>query len=191
MTCLGRDEAGNETIDAFTVTVTPTERTDKQAIRDSLADLLPTGDDKADAAIAAAIARLDAALDPARWVDGARLDPTTGKGVFDAEKEAIDELSALANPPAAVAAAITDLVAVDAALAQTAIDDAEAAVVDNSDGDPKELGKASRELDRARKEMSAAVQAVEDGKPGQAANRYRQAWFRALQAIDRAMRATE
>ncbi len=54
--------------------------------------LLPTGSSKDDRTINKAIDRINSSLNPAWWLDASTLDPKTGKFVFDAEHQAVQEL---------------------------------------------------------------------------------------------------
>jgi hypothetical protein len=183
VTCTGRDASGNQAVATFTVTVESTARSDRQAVRRDLAAMRPAGDARTDALLLIAVAFLDASLLPDHWVSGDRLDPATGRLVFDADIAAVVALRLILAPPPAILAAVARLVDVDAGLADTAIGDAEAALVDHAGGDPALLQKAASELARARKELEAGSRDAAEGKPAQAIYRYREAWLRAQRAI--------
>lgn len=176
-----RDKDGG--VSEYTGTVTVGSlRSGKQAVRDDLA-AFSTGNPSADAKVAKAVAKLDASLAPALWgPDGIRLDPKNGQKVFDREREAIDELKKINPPPFAVSGAIGSLREIDRKLAKRAIDD----VVIPATGKPGEIKAAQKELEKANEDYAKGNAAAD---PGQAVDRFKQAWEHAQAAITHASRA--
>ena len=89
----------------------------------------PTGDTATDKNLEKAIDSLQKSLEPDLWLDADHLTPKKGKKVFDEERKAVSELGKIKNPGSLagdIASWIDTLVAVDRALAQTAIDEAPA-----------------------------------------------------------------
>ena len=189
VTCVARDSAGNQTVATFDVRVLATGRSEKQAVRDALAALLPTGDAKADAALKAALAALDRAITAAAWDDGDRPDDKKGKAVFDGEAAAVEHLARLKQPPKQVTGAIGALVAVDAGLVEVALGDAYGAFAANESGDAKLLRRAGLELAKARAFAVRADRMADAGRPKQAIVLYRQAWHFAGKSLELATRA--
>ena len=117
-----KDKDSGETLYSATVTVVGSNAV-KSTIRASLASLLPTGDKKNDERIQKAIKNIDQSLAPDLWNGPSRLTKK-GQKVFEEEKKAVSELMKITSPTPAISNAILGLVAVDRALAQTAISDA-------------------------------------------------------------------
>jgi hypothetical protein len=161
----------------------------KQKVRDDLAALVPTGNKDTDKKIGDALKHLDKSLDAGLWIGSSRLDPKKGNKVFDEEKGAVKALSAIKTPPAGVTDDVNALVGADAELAQTAIDDAQAAITAHSGGNPKELGKANDELGKANDELTKAQAELNNGKPDKAIDHYKNAWAHAQKAIEHANKA--
>ena len=143
-------------------------RTTKQGAVTTLQAMLPTGDELADRKISRAIHEISRSLMARFWVDGSHLVTETGKKVFHAEKEAVVALGRIPTPPSGVADVVAALVEADRALARTAIDDATAA-----GGDATMLAKAAHAMDVAADELAA-------GRPGEAIEDYRRAWYLAV-----------
>ena len=162
-------------------------RARKQNVRDTLAAFGSTGDKKDDQRIRKAIEHLDKSLEDELWVGEDRLDPKDGKKVFDEERKAVKELEEVRSFD--VSWAIEELLDIDEELAQTAIDDAEAAIMANLAGDPKEIDKANRELLKAMEEMDKAETARDQGDAEKAIEHYRKAWEHAQKAIEHANEA--
>ena len=162
-------------------------RARKQDVRDGLAALLPTGDARDDERIQKALAHLDKSLEAGRWAGDDRLDPKGGASVFDEERAAVEDLDRVKATD--VGWAIDDLVSIDEQLAQTAIDDARAAITANATGDPREIQKANDELLKAMDEMDKAGAERAKGHADRAIEHYRNAWDHAQKAIEHAEKA--
>jgi len=147
----------------------PAPRVLKQGALTSLRALLPTGNKQKDTKIKQAIERLQQSLASKLWLDDSHLTQK-GKKVFDREKQAVDKLRQIKNPPPTVASVINTLVAVDRALARTAIGEAT-----TSGGRAKKLAEAEKEMQKASKEIAK-------GHPAQAIEHYGNAWKKAQQA---------
>jgi hypothetical protein len=96
--------------------------------------------------------------------DGNHLDAVNGGKVFDEEKAAEQSLMAIKSPKPAVKTAMPSLDAVDQSLAQTAIDDAVAALADRG------------QIEAARKEMAAAQHELSKAHFDTAIDRWKAAW---------------
>ncbi|HEX9823694.1 MAG TPA: hypothetical protein VGB51_04785 [Actinomycetota bacterium] len=182
------DNAGNASTTTATYEVVRlTARARKLAVRAGLAALPPTGDEHDDERIAKALKDLDKSLEAHRWVDGDRLDPHDGKKVFDEERDTVKDLQKVTTVD--VAWAIEELVEIDGLLAQTAIDDATAAIMSKLGGDPNELDKANRELLNAMDEMDKAQAEWDEGDADKAIEHFRKAWEHAQKSIEHAGKA--
>ncbi|MFC1777526.1 hypothetical protein ACFL3I_09325, partial [Pseudomonadota bacterium] len=95
---------------------------------------------------------------------------SSGKKVFDEHKKAVRELMKIKDSPSGVDDAIAALVAVDGALARTALDEAIAA-----GGDPSDIAKAEDE-------MAMADEEIAKGKFDKAIDHFKKAWENALKA---------
>src|SRR5262249_37833605 len=144
-----------------------TARGDKRDAVDTLLSVLPTGNKQQDAKLNSAINHLTKSLDPKLWIDDSHLT-MGGSAVFREEKLAVDSLTAIPSPSAAVSdaidSAIESLIAADRALAMTAID--EAALV----------GGHAQKLAQAEAEMEKAARELEKNHPSQAIIHYGNAW---------------
>lgn len=148
-----------------------TARGNKQVV---LASLAPMSGNKN---VAKAIEHINRSLTPAYWADDDHLT-AKGKKVFEDEKKAVAELMKVTPVPQA---AIDGLVAVDQALAQTAIDEV------SCGGAPKclaELAKANASMAKADDDLAAGDydKAIED---------YKKAWEFAMKAMDFAVEPEE
>jgi hypothetical protein len=146
--------------------ICPPLRAVKESIRVALAGLLQSGDDKTDHRIEKAIDRLEQSLADKLW-DGSSLSDK-GKKVFSREKQAVHELMKIDYEPTAtqVAPLILDLVAIDEALAQAALDEATSAC---AAVDSKHLQKALEKMDKAGEKLG-------EGRPDKAIREYGKAW---------------
>ena len=144
----------------------------KQAVREDLQDLLPTGVRKTDRRIEKAISHLDKSLNPGLWETGSTL-AMKGKKAFKEEKKAVHELMKIRQSDPAITTAIDSLVLIDRALAQAVID---AAI--SGGGGAKEIEKAVREMQKAEKELNKSK-----SKPDKAIDHYRKAWSHAMKAL--------
>jgi hypothetical protein len=106
-------------------------------------------------------------------VDEMRLTSKKGEKAFGEDKEAIKALSEIKVPEAWVSEAVDGLVCADAELAQTALADA---VVQG--GDPGKIAEAQDHLDKAANEL-------DKGQLDHAIDRYKDAWKKAQEAIDK------
>ncbi|MGH1489996.1 MAG: family 16 glycosylhydrolase [Acidimicrobiales bacterium] len=149
----------------------------KMQIIADLEALLPAGNAGTTSRIQRAIDRIERSLNPAYWSGGSTLDSRLGTRVFAAERQAILELRVVARgrTPEAAAAnqAIEELLAVDAGLAQIAIELAE---LNNAD---------QNRIDRAKREVARAVAAEANGRSDQAVAFYSRAWGQANEALKR------
>ena len=149
-----------------------------QGVRDELANLIPTGDEKLDKDIEKALKHLDKGLEEKLWhPDGSRL---TGKGkkVFDELKHTLKDLDKLKTPPAAISTSIELLSKVSGTLAQTVIYDAISAGAKG-----KDIDKATKELDKGDKELG-------NEKFDKAVDRYKKAWKTAWKALSKVLPIT-
>ena len=149
-----------------------------QGVRDELANLIPTGDEKLDKDIEKALKHLDKGLEEKLWhPDGSRL---TGKGkkVFDELKHTLKDLDKLKTPPAAISTSIELLSKASGTLAQTVIYDAISAGAKG-----KDIDKATKELDKGDKELG-------NEKFDKAVDRYKKAWKTAWKALSKVLPIT-
>lgn len=165
VTCTATDKAGNE--QTATASYTVTGLATKQAVLAGI-NGEAAGAARRDAEnLREAGRKLADAVTASYWIDGNHLVVKSGKRVFDDEKEAVEKLQELLKDAksgvarAKVQGWIAALVAVDKALAETAVDEAtlsakQAAAVD------KELGKAAAALAK--------------GKPAEAIEHFKHAW---------------
>ncbi|MCB9102574.1 MAG: hypothetical protein H6632_23765, partial [Anaerolineales bacterium] len=145
----------------------------KQAARDDLAALLPTGDKNTDKRFEKAMERVDQSLNPAWWATASTLDAQTGNHVFDRERQAVNELQKVLTGSFAEAAqpAIDKLVEADRQLAQVALN-----IAITSNGDSSRIAKA-------QEEMAQAAQETANGDFDQALQHYKKAWTEAIKAL--------
>jgi hypothetical protein len=169
VTCSATDASGNTAVVAFDVIVRINPQYLKGAVADALNALLPTGDKKNDKLILKAILDIEEGLAPEHWQDETHLS-AAGRAAFREDGQAIQHLSSIVDPPAAILQAIADLVASDRALAETAIADATATAPD------------SPHLVDAAAEMDLAADSLASGEPADAVRHYRKAWKWALKA---------
>jgi hypothetical protein len=94
--------------------------------------------------VQAAVAEIQASLDPILWVDDSHLT-SEGRRVFDAERKAVNDLEKIKAPNTAVAEVVASLVEIDGTRAQIAFDQAVSA-----GGAENFLSTAQRFLDRAQ-----------------------------------------
>ena len=139
-------------------------------IAEDLNGLLPTGDSKTDKSISKAIDSIIDSLDAGYWEEDGDHLTSSGKKVFDEHKKAVRELMKIKDSPSGVDDAIAALVAVDGALARTALDEAIAA-----GGDPSDIAKAEDE-------MAMADEEIAKGKFDKAIDHFKKAWENALKA---------
>jgi len=139
----------------------------KQDAIDVLSPLLAGPDRKR---IESAIAQIQESLDPALWVDGSHLT-SQGARLFEAERKAVNELGKVKQTNAVIDGVIDSLVAVDAKLAEVAVNDAS----DNG-GTERLLVAAQRQFDRAQgiTGANAAERAIQA---------YRAAWIAAQHSV--------
>jgi hypothetical protein len=139
----------------------------KLAVLAKLEALVPSGNRDADKRIAKAIRDIKESLDPKLWVDDSHLTAKKGEHVFQEEHEAVEHLRNIKGPAAgAVAGLVAQLVEIDRALAQTAIDEAK---------DPKSIVKATKEMEKAAEDIA-------EGEPNNAIEHYSEAWELATKA---------
>jgi hypothetical protein len=169
-TCTLTMSADHNVTATFDVFAQPDPRVLKQDAVASLRGLLPTGDQRTDRKIERAITELEDSLDPQLWLDDSHLTDK-GKKVFRKEREAVNKLTQIKDPPAVVASVVDALVAADQALARTAIDEATAA-----GGNPKKLADAERQMEKASEEIAK-------GRLARAIKHYEHAWNKAQQAV--------
>ena len=148
-----------------------------------------------------AIREVQKSLEPRLWEDDLHLDTKHGNKVFDRERAAVRELMRVlrdnyddddrhrknevsAEALAAIEAAIDDLVAADRILAQTALDDANAAEVQ----DPKRERQVERELARALMDLNRGDSEQADDDHDDAIKKYKSSWRHSLKAIKEAAR---
>jgi hypothetical protein len=146
----------------------PTPMDAKMGVLDGLSALLPSGDKKTDKRIERAIKDINRSLEGDLWETGSTLT-RKGKRVFYRERKAVRglmKIAPLADP------AILELVAIDAALAQIAVDEAVADCVD-----------PCKFLDKAQAEMTNAEEASAEGEPDDAINHYKKAWYFSQKAL--------
>ncbi len=194
-------------------TTEPTAFSLKEGVVTLLDDSLPTGHKRSNRRIEAAIDFIEESLALELWVDGDHLVKVTGTEVFNAERQAIrkldkilDDAAAPTGAVAAATAAIADLLAADALLAETALDDAisalavadcDAAVPGGGGGDSDtdsdsdtdgavdpfatdcNCNKAERRIARAEEKLALAMAAIDEGDFGAAINAYKRAWKKA------------
>ena len=154
---------------SFEATVAPTVRSNKQSALAALQSLTPTGNKANDKRVATAISRINSSLTPSRWIDDNHVVIAQGEGVFADEKEAVQQLFGYPGPrPAAVNAALTNLLDADQLLAQTLIND-------KTGGNAKKLADANKEMTKAAQDRSG------NNLPG-AMGHYKNAWKLASQA---------
>jgi len=146
-------------------------------LQEELTALLPTGDTNTDKKLQAAIGSLSKSLASSLWLDEDHL-AKNGQTVFEAEKQAIQTLEAIATgnkTPDSLAIPLADvidkLLTTDFDLASTAVADATAA-----GGDPTKIADANSELAKS----AAADQA---GKVDEAIEHAKQAWLKAQNAL--------
>jgi hypothetical protein len=99
-----------------------------------------------------------------------------GEKVFQADRETVEKLREIKNPPSTLPDLIDALVAADKSLAETAISDATGA-----GGDTKKLAEAQDELQKAANELVKDHQAP-------AIEHYGHAWKKAQEALKEADR---
>lgn len=173
VTCTATDRAGNTQTATASYTVAGLDT--KQAVLAAI---------NAEAAVAAkrdvpnlrgAAKKLAHAVEAANWVDGNHLVVKRGKHVFDDEKEAVQKLAELLKDSksgvarAKVQGWIAALVAVDKALAVTAVSEATLTA--------KQAAAVAKELDKA-------ADALAKGKPAKAIEHYKHAWQKANKGAD-------
>ena len=140
-----------------------------------------------------AIKHLDMAMEDDSWINGdpPRLEEKKGKRVFDEGKGAIKSLMKIikgkgktSDPAIAddVLDVILRLVEADRLLAETALDDARAALDALEPGD-KKAKKVAKEIASAEKELAKAQQDLDKGKFDKAIDGFKKAWEHAQQAI--------
>jgi len=169
VTVTATDSAGNAASCTFRVTVEG-GAAQSASLADALAAMPPSGSSTTDAAIASAIASLDASAAANLWIDGTHVTASGGKTVFSNQEAAIKTLSKISNPDPVVTQVILATVALDQLLAQTAISDATA-----RGGNAKTIAKAQKSLDSGRASEAA-------GDYFKAANEYEAAWKTAMGA---------
>ncbi|MFT7553254.1 MAG: hypothetical protein ACI9BV_003586 [Rhodothermales bacterium] len=134
-------------------------------------------DNKTGKDVQKAIASLAKSLTPEWWADADHPDSKDGNKVFDEAQHAVNSLEKVIEGGGScateAAVSIDDMVAVDALLAQTAIDDA---TVDCADR------KCSKFLDNAAGELAQAEAALAKGDFDHAIERYGKAWDTAIKA---------
>ncbi|MDH3463768.1 MAG: ExeM/NucH family extracellular endonuclease, partial [Acidimicrobiia bacterium] len=140
----------------------------KEATSIELSALLPTGDRQDDHFIQKAIGRVDDSLNPARWTGPATLDLKTGKLVFDADHQAVQELVKVATVD--VQWAIDWILTADR---QLALQQLNAAILGG--GNPSRIVQAQANLADAAAHIAVGdfVDAVLD---------YKKAWVNAVKA---------
>lgn len=199
---------------ALAQTSEPTAFSLKEGAVILLQDTLPSGHKRTDRRIEKAIGFIEDSLALELWVDGDHLVKATGTEVFHAERQAVRKLDKILGDAAAPTAAkdaaadaIGDLLAADALLAETALDDAVAALAvadcdagapsfgssgdSDSDSDSDSDGavdpfatdcncnKAERRIARAQEQLALALAAIADGDFVAAINAYKRAWKKA------------
>lgn len=151
-----------------------------------LRGLLQTGDEETDQRIEKAIEHIEKSVASELWETDSTLT-MEGKKVFDEEKDAVKELMKIVEDgdPADthVDLVISVLVAVDAELAdvaiEQAIEQAEAAGCDEESGD-SDCQKALEEIAKAQEERGKAQVEL---KPDEAIEHYKKAWEHAQEAM--------
>jgi hypothetical protein len=141
-------------------------RTSKIVLLGELQGLLPGANKQTTDKLNQAIDHLAKSLAPSLWVDASHLAAKDGQKVFQEEKDAVNKLMELLHdklntlPAGTLEPLIAQLVAVDRALAETAI------------ADPTTQAKAQNELLKGDNELA-------NGKPINAIEHYRNAWQQA------------
>ena len=176
------DDGGSDTETLELVAVVGDLEERKQAVRDDLAELSPTLDDKDAKKLEKALKHLDKSLTAKYWVDGDTLVAKDGKKVFAEESKAVKDLEKIKSTD--VSGAIASLVAIDKELAQGAIKDAQ----DRYDAicsvpTTRECEKAAKELAKAAKEMDKAQKELAKGHFAHAIGKYKKAWEKADKAL--------
>ena len=172
-TCSGAtDVAGNNSAApisvSYTVSATPPPpaqslRQQVQAVRDSLAALLPSGNSKNDKSLQKALGKIDQALAGNLWQPDGNHLTLIGDDVFNRLQDAVKALAKLINPPPSVTTARSNLVTISRALAQLALDEAIA-----GQGAASKISKAQSKLakgdsEAAKGKLDAAIAHYEDG----------------------------
>lgn len=128
-----------------------------------------------------AVEAIEDSLDPSLWIDGAHLEPKGGNKVFDEEKKAAKELEKIIKEGEAGAqAAIDHLLQADEALVLVLLDEVNC----TSAPDAKAEEKCLDEVEKALEDMTDAAEAVTEGKPDKAIDRYKKAWKHGLKATE-------
>lgn len=144
----------------------------KRAVIDDLEALLPASNRNDRRRIVRAVEYIERSLDERNWENGFFLSRTRGALVFAFELLAVHELDRVGGTQAAAAAAaIDDLVGVDAELAGLALD-----VARLNDGNRTLVGLAEREIRNAEHDLAR-------GRPEAAVQHYLRAWAWATAAI--------
>ena len=180
VTCTATDQAGNTASAAvqYTVLAPLTLRQQLQAVRTTLATLVPSGDKKNDERFNKALSKLDQALATKLWqADGNHLT-LIGDDVFNRLQDAVQELGKLKQPPAAVRTLTPTLVSISRSLAQLALDEASGGGVNAS------------KLAKARSKLSKGDSEAANGKAAKAIANYEDAWEYAQQACGRPVAAS-
>ena len=147
----------------------------KAQVIEDLTELLPSGDRLDDRRIGKAILRLQQSQSTAFWLSDYYLVETTGKQVFDRDKQAIHELTKVVEAGNAAAgaaeAAIEQLLSAEGTLVELAINLA------------LENGGQADKISEAMIEQANAAAEIANGDYEEAAASYREAWKNASKAI--------
>ncbi|MDJ0497924.1 MAG: carbohydrate binding domain-containing protein, partial [Acidimicrobiia bacterium] len=144
----------------------------KEGVIADLEALLPASTRWRTRLIEAAIARIERSLNSDYWTNGFVLDPNKGWRVFSSERWAVFSLGYVRGPEQAAAeAAIEELVAADARLAELALE-----VAVRNDGSAASIARAERQIEKAEADLAR-------GKPALAVTHYKWAWKWATKAI--------
>lgn len=151
-----------------------------QQVRTTLTTLLPSGDNKTDQTLQAAIAKINQGLAPDYWQlpDGNHLS-TQGDKAFHRLRDVIKELRKLKQPSAVVTTAVDTLTGVGRTLAEQAI-----AAATTAGGNPKQLAAAAKEMTKAQQDLAKQ-------RPDLAFSHYEEAWEAAQTAIGVVLAAAE
>ena len=153
----------------------PTARGLKQGVLDEINGLLPTADKHDAGKLKDAAKSLSESLESGLWVDDNHVVSKGGEKVFDKEKEAVKKLSELLKDKSPTISAgtiqgwVDALVDADAALAETAVAEADT-------GDAKKLDEANKKLDKAAEERAK-------GNLDGAIEHYKNAWKKAMETL--------
>lgn len=151
----------------------------KQYTLDSMTALRATVTNEKDAQrLDEAIKKFTRSLDPTLWVDDNHVDAKHGHQVFSNEKDSVSKLNEILKDSSSslskdtIREYISFMVSADRMLAQTAVNDA----IANS-GDPKDIEKAQERIAEGDAFLTA-------DNTESAIERYREAWKKAIQALN-------